>query len=185
LPREAAQPLYAAIVADTGGFRYSQTRPDTLRLAARLLELGVDPWEVASRLFERWAPARMALLGEVLRTMQLELDGRVALVTVDRAMLDRAGASEEMIEGMVNYGRMLDGVLAAALLWEPRSKEGREVKLSLRAATGTDVARVAVALGGGGHRSAAGATLRGPLDEARARVLEALAAALPPPITAS
>jgi phosphoesterase RecJ-like protein len=185
LPREAAQPLYAAIVADTGGFRYGQTRPGTLRLAARLLDLGVDPWDVASRLFERWAPARMALLGEVLRAMRLEHEGRVALVTVDRSMLDRTGASEDMIEGMVNYGRMLDGVLVAALLWEPRSKEGREVKLSLRAATGVDVAAVAVALGGGGHRSAAGATLTGSLDEAGVRVLAALAAALPPLFRAS
>jgi phosphoesterase RecJ-like protein len=178
LPREAAQPLYAALVADTGGFRYSQTRPETLRLAARLLDLGVDPWDVASRLFERWAPPRMALLGEVLRATTVELDGRVTMVCIDRAMLERTGASDDMIEGMVNYGRMLEGVQAAALLWEPTGKAGVEAKLSLRAGAGVDVARVAVALGGGGHRSAAGATLPGTLADARARVLAELARGL-------
>lgn len=174
LPREAAQPLYAALVADTGGFRYTGTKPETLRLAARLLELGVDPWDVASRLFERWAPERMALLGEVLRALKMELGGRVAIVCVDRGMLDRTGATDEMIEGMVNYGRMLEGVEAAALLWQPRDRVG-DVKLSLRGATGVDVAAVAVALGGGGHRSAAGATLRSDLAAARAQVLDELA----------
>ena len=173
LPRDAAQPLYAAIVADTGGFRYSGTKPETMQWGAMLLELGVDAWDVASRLFERWQPERMALLGEVLRAMKLELDGRASVVAVERAMLDRTGATDEMIEGMVNYGRMLEGVDVAALLWEPAGKKG-EVKLSLRGSSGTDVATVAVALGGGGHRSAAGATMRCDLATARTRVMEEL-----------
>lgn len=173
LPRDAAQPLYAAIVADTGGFRYAGTKPETMHWGALLLEHGVDPWDVASRLFERWQPERMALLGEVLRGMKLEIDGRASVVAVDRTMLDRTGATDEMIEGMVNYGRMLEGVDVAALIWEPAGKPG-EVKLSLRGASGTDVATVAVALGGGGHRSAAGATMRCDLATARSRLMEEL-----------
>lgn len=159
VPRDAAQPVYAAIVADTGGFRYSGTNPTTHRLAAQLLEQGVDPWQVASHLFERWAPERMALLGEVLRTMKLELGGRVAIVAVDREMMARTGATDDMIEGMVNYGRMLDGVEIAALLWVPEG--GGDVKISLRSAGRADVAALAIAFGGGGHRAAAGASVRG------------------------
>lgn len=174
LPRDAAQPLYAAIVADTGGFRYSGTKPETMRWGAMLIEHGVDPWDVASRLFERWPPERMALLGEVLRTLKIELDGRAAIVTVERAMLDRTGATDEMIEGMVNYGRMLEGVEVAALIWEPAGKAGVETKLSLRGASGADVASVAVALGGGGHRSAAGATMKCNLATAKKRVMDEL-----------
>lgn len=159
VPRDAAQPIYAAIVADTGGFRYSGTNPTTHRLAAQLLDQGVDPWDVASHLFERWAPERMALLGEVLRAMKLELGGRVAIVAVDREMMARTGATDDMIEGMVNYGRMLEGVEIAALLWVPEA--GGDVKISLRSAGRADVAALAVAFGGGGHRAAAGASVRG------------------------
>jgi len=173
LPRDAAQPLYAAIVADTGGFRYAGTKPETMRWGAMLLDLGVDPWDVASRLFERWPPERMALLGEVLRTMKIEHDGQAAVMVVERAMLDRTGATDEMIEGMVNYGRTLEGVDVAVLLWEPADKPG-ETKLSLRGSSGTDVASVAVALGGGGHRSAAGASMKCDLATARTRVMDEL-----------
>ncbi len=172
VPKAAAQPIYAAIVADTGGFRYTGTRAATHQLAAELLGQGVDPWQVASNLFEKWSLARMSLLGEVLRAMQMEDGGRIAIVCVDRAMLGRSGASDDLIEGMVNYGRMIEGVRVAALLWQPLGRDG-EVKVSLRAGDGADVASVAVALGGGGHRSAAGATLRASLDQARASVLAA------------
>lgn len=168
VPRASAQPIYAAIVADTGGFRYSGTNATTHRLAAQLLEQGVDPWYVASNLFERWAPQRMSLLGEVLRTMRLDDDGKLAIVSVDAAMMERTHASDDMIEGMVNYGRMLEGVEISALLWVPTG--GGDVKISLRSAGGADVAAVAVALGGGGHRAAAGATVRGDLASVEARL---------------
>lgn len=168
VPRPAAQPIYAAIVADTGGFRYSGTNATTHRLAAELLEQGVDPWHVASSLFEKWAPERMALLGEVLREMQLEESGKLAIVRVDSAMMERSRATDDMIEGMVNYGRMLSGVEIAALLWIPRG--GGDVKISLRSAGRADVAAVAVALGGGGHRAAAGASVPGELFSVEARL---------------
>lgn len=168
LPPGAAQPIYSAIVADTGGFRYSGTNPTTHRLAAKLLETGVDPWDVAANLFERWAPERMALLGEILRAMEVDAGGKLAIVSVDRPMMQRTGASDEMIEGMVNYGRMLEGVEVAALLWIPAS--GQDVKVSLRSAGRVDVAAVAVALGGGGHRAAAGATIKEDLATALERV---------------
>lgn len=172
VPKPAAQPIYAAIVADTGGFRYTGTRAVTHELAAELLAQGVDPWHVASNLFEKWSLARMSLLGEVLRAMQMEENGRIAIVCVDRGMMTRSGASDDLLEGMVNYGRMIEGVRVAALLWQPAGRDG-EIKVSLRAGDGADVADVAVRLGGGGHRSAAGATLRASLGDARARVLDA------------
>ncbi len=168
VPPRVAQPIYAAIVADTGGFRYSGTNATTHRLAAQLLERGVDPWHVASNLFEKWAPERMALLGEVLRGMQIDEDGKLAIVCVDAAMMKRSRATDDMIEGMVNYCRMLDGVEIAALLWVPNG--GRDVKISLRSAGRADVAEVAVALGGGGHRAAAGASVSGDLASATARL---------------
>lgn len=177
VPRAGAQPIYAAIVADTGGFRYAGTRAVTHQIAAELLGQGVDPWYVASNLFEKWSLARMSLLGEVLRAMQIEDGGRIAIVSVDRGMMTRSGATDDLIEGMVNYGRMIEGVRIAALLWMPAGKDG-EIKVSLRGGEGVDVSSLAVALGGGGHRGAAGATLKTTLEQARARVLEAARAQL-------
>ncbi len=177
VPRPGAQPLYAAIVADTGGFRYTGTKAITHQLGAELLGQGVDPWFVASNLFEKWSLARMSLLGEVLRAMRMENEGRIAIVCVDRGMMSRSGATDDLIEGMVNYGRMIEGVRVAALLWQPSGKDG-EVKVSLRAGDGADVASVAVALGGGGHKTAAGASLKATLEQARSRVLEAARAQL-------
>jgi len=171
-----AQPLYAAIVADTGGFRYPVTTAATLRIGARLLEAGADPWLVAYHLFEGWEAERLRLLGMVLDTLETELDGKLALLRVTRAMLASCGANDDMVEGMVNYGRMLLGVQVACLLWEwPVALEDGtsriDTKVSLRSRGVIDISRIAVALGGGGHRGAAGAQLPGDLDAARKLVV--------------
>jgi phosphoesterase RecJ-like protein len=177
LPREAAEPLYAAMVADTGGFRYPGTTGDTLRLGAELVDLGVDPWRVASSVFESWPMERLRLLGFAINAIETEFTGRVAILCIPRSMIQRAGATERMVDGMVEYGRMIKGVEVSVMLWErkPRSDEtdyGQLItRLSLRSAGRVDVSRVAVAVGGGGHRVAAGATLSYDLRAARERVL--------------
>ena len=179
LTREAAIPFYAALVADTGGFRYAGTSPATLRLGASLMEIGVDPWEVAYNLFEGWPKARLSLLGAVLETLETHADGKIAILRVSRAMLARTAATDEMVEGLVNYARMLEGVEVAALLWErdpepdPNGKLSPVTKVSLRARRSVDVSQIAVALGGGGHRSAAGANLSCTLDDCRDQVVKA------------
>ncbi len=173
VPTEAAVPLYTAIVTDTGGFRYQGTTPTTMRLAADLVEAGADPWTVAYNVFEGWAPERMKLLGFVLESLETWHAGRIASLTVTRAMMAHTGADDDMVEGLVNYARMLRGVEVAALVWEWRvGADGAPMtKVSLRSRGSIDVSRVAVALGGGGHRSAAGATVEGTVDEVRARVV--------------
>jgi phosphoesterase RecJ-like protein len=177
LPASAAEPLYTALVADTGNFRYPGTTPTTLRLAADLLESGVDPWRVASHVFENWPMERLRLLGFAINAIETEFTGRVAILCVPSSMVERAGASERMVEGMVEYGRMIKGVEISIMLWErrPRSDEtdfGQLAsKLSLRSAGRVDVSRMAALLGGGGHRAAAGATLNCDLRQARELVL--------------
>lgn len=178
LPREAAEPLYTALVADTGGFRYPGTTADTLRLAAELLETGIDPWTVASNVFESWSMERLRLLGFAINAIETEFTGRVAILSVPLTMIERAGATERMVEGLVEYGRMIRGVEISIMLWERRPRTDETdfgnllTRLSLRSAGRADVSRVAVALGGGGHRAAAGATMDIDLKVARERVLE-------------
>lgn len=177
LPKDAAAPLYAAIVADTGGFRYPNTTADTLRQAASLLDLGVDPWNVAFHVFESWPMPRMRLLGCAIDVLETEHDGRIAIQCIPLSMIESVGATQQMIEGMVEYGRRLRGVEIAAMLWEraPRSDETGTgqllTRVSLRSSGAADVSRVAVTLGGGGHRAAAGATVHLDMKTVRERIV--------------
>ena len=174
VPPAAATPLYAAIVADTGGFRYPPTSPRTLRLGAELLEGGADPWQVAYELFEGWTEPRLKLLSAILDTLELDCDGRLAMLRVTRQMLIDNGADDDMVEGMVNYGRMLRGVEIAALLWEypAEAGEGLDLKVSLRSSGRADISKIALALGGGGHKAAAGAQVHMPIQELDSTIRE-------------
>lgn len=169
IPAGAATPIYAAIVSDTGGFRYSTTSPATLRLGARLLDEGVDPWQVAQQLFESWEPARLRLLSAILATYESAFDGRVAIMRVTREMLAICGANDDMVEGMVNYARRVQGAEIGALLWEWEVRDDAgshiETKISLRSSGSADVSVIAAALNGGGHRAAAATQLRVSIDE--------------------
>jgi phosphoesterase RecJ-like protein len=177
LPGAAATPLYAALVADTGGFRYSNTSAGTLRQGAELVGAGADPWDVAYHLFEGYPRERLDLLAETLRTLELALDGRLATLRVSRRMIADAGATEDMVNGLVNYARGVHGVEVAVLLWErePKlSERGRKTpvtRLSFRSRGDVDVGLVATHFGGGGHRNAAGAEVHMNLRETFMRVV--------------
>ena len=148
-----------------------------MRLAATLLESGIDPWRIASQVFENWPMERLRLLGLAINAIETEFTGRVAILCVPQSMLARAGASERMVDGMVEYGRMIRGVEISIMLWErrPRSDEtdfGQLMtRMSLRSAGAVDVSSLAAALGGGGHRVAAGGTLTCDMRAARELVL--------------
>jgi phosphoesterase RecJ-like protein len=174
IPKGAATPIYAAIVSDTGGFRYATTKPATLRLGARLIEAGADPWQVAYQLFERWKPARLQLLSAIIATLEFAFAGRVAIMRVTREMLEICGADDDMVEGMVNYARRVEGAEIGALLWEwpvrDETGERLETKISLRSSGDTDVSTIAAALDGGGHRAAAATQLDMSIEEAEKRL---------------
>lgn len=174
IPDGSATPLYAAIVSDTGGFRYATTKPATLRLGARLIEAGADPWQVAYQLFERWKPARLRLLSAIIATLEFAFDDRVAIMRVTREMLQICSADDDMVEGMVNYARRVEGAEIGALLWEWPVHDARgerlATKISLRSSGQTDVSVLAAALNGGGHRAAAATQLDVPIDEAEKRL---------------
>ena len=182
IPAAAATPLYAAIVADTGGFRYSSTKPATFRLAADLLEAGADPWAVAYELFEGWEPAKIKLLSTVLDTLRLYHDGRLAVLTLTRKTLAACHADDYMAEGLVNYARHLRGVEVGALLWEWPSTDGDSLpttKLSLRSRGEFDVSTIAGVFGGGGHRGAAAAHVSASIDDTNQRLVDEVAKRLP------
>lgn len=173
LTPEVAVNLYTAIVTDTGSFRYSNTTPKTLRVAARLVELGVDPARVATAVYETRELGGLRLLGAILQRVEADPDGAVAWLVIDRAQMASPDLPEA--EEFVNYPRSLRTAKVAVLFRE--LADG--VKVSLRAKGEVNVARIAARLGGGGHPNAAGVILPVGLAEAKALVLGAVREALP------
>ena len=150
----AAYCLYAAIVSDTGSFKYSSTSADTFRVARELILKGVKPAEVAGKLFDNYTLPRLRLFQRVLESLQLEAEGRIALISAPRRLFDETGAATQDTEGFINYPRALNCVQVAAFLKEA---EPGMVSVSLRSkGNSCDVAKVAAKFGGGGHRNAAG-----------------------------
>ena len=171
----AAECIYTAIDTDTGGFRYPNTDAGGLRITAELVELGLETNRVAQRLYESHRFERFRLLGLALDTLERELDGRLALITVTRDMLSRTGADVEDTDDIVDYARGIEGVEVGAFL---REDDDGMVKLSLRSKGGVAVNELARRIGGGGHRCAAGARYRGSLAEARRWIIDAAREAL-------
>jgi bifunctional oligoribonuclease and PAP phosphatase NrnA len=160
--------LFTAIHTDTGSFRYSNTTPRTFRIAAELTAAGADPSLVSDRLYQQRARDTLTQLGEVLRRVEVSEDGRVAWLTVPRGLVSREFLDAE---DLVGYPRSIGGVKVAVLL---REEEPGRVKASLRAKGEVPVNAIAHRFGGGGHENAAGCTLSGSLDEAKAKLLAAV-----------
>jgi phosphoesterase RecJ-like protein len=177
IDRDAATALYVSLASDTGFFRYSNTDAECLLLAGRLVALGgVEPWAIAERLTEDVPMSRYKLLAAALGTLELAADGAIAFMTVTAQMVEACGGGWDDSEGLVNYARAVRGVECGVLL-TPAKQGGTRVSLRSRARR-IDAGRVCLALGGGGHKGAAGCLLDLDLAGARAVITEALASEL-------
>jgi phosphoesterase RecJ-like protein len=170
----SAHCLFVALAMDTGWFRHDNTTPATFDLAGRLVAAGARPTAAYEALFEQNTLARLRLTGLVLSRLKVEHGGRTCHTEIRKEDYTATGAVPQDSEDLVNYTRSVAGVEVGLLFMEqPRGG----VKVSLRARR-LDVGRIAEQFGGGGHRLASGVTLPTTLDEARLRVLAAVAAAL-------
>ena len=177
LTLEIAEPLYAAIQTDTGGFRYPGTTPETHRLAARLLECGVDPQKIYTELFERQSALRLRLTGEILTTLQTSPGGKVAWIQVRRTILDKVSAQMDDADDMVNFTLQLDGVVAGFYFKE---LDTGCTKVSCRSRGDFAIDEFVGKWGGGGHHHAAGVRLSMTIDPAIELVVGAATEALEP-----
>ena len=169
---ETADALYVALVTDTGRFMYENTTPEAHRMAAELIELGVDVHDVYRRLYEDLPFSRLQLLGRALERVS-RYDGGVLTATyLTRADYEETGSMETDSEGIVDHIRSVEGTKVAALVRELLSDDRVGMrKVSLRSTDGTvDVSRIARAHGGGGHRQAAGFSTELPLEELMERL---------------
>lgn len=174
LSTDAAVCIYASILADTGSFRYSSTDPECFRVAAELLEAGVDPWEMTVRVYEQQPLARMRLLADVLGT--LEVHGKLATITITNDMMARAASPIDLTDGFINYARSVDGVEVAASFREPQ--DGGPWRVSFRSRGRVNVAAIAQKFGGGGHHNAAGCSIDGEEAAVRAQIADEIEQAL-------
>ncbi len=166
LTPDACEALYVGLVTDTGRFQYANTTPQALRLAASLVERGIEPARLFALLYERLPLGRQLLLGIALSRARSELDGRLLVTWLERADFDRTGAADSAADGAADALRAVDGAQLAALIREPASPRGGRYKISLRSrADGVDSSAVARVAGGGGHRGAAGFSSDGTIDE--------------------
>lgn len=155
---------YVALSTDTGDFRYSNATGRAFRAAAEMVDAGADPTQVATWVHESRDLASVRLLGEALRTLTIDCDGRLATIEADPAAFERSHATPADSEDIINHPRAIAGVQAVAFFkqWDPGT-----VQVSLRSKGTVDVRRVAAIFGGGGHTNAAGCTINGELSTAR------------------
>jgi len=172
---ETATNLYAALLTDTGSFRHENTTEAALRLAADLVALGADAGWVALKSYKSRSIPQLRLEGMATATTQSESGGRLVWSEITLAMLEEAGATLQEAEGVIDQLQTVDGMKIAIIFKEA----GPElVKISVRSRDEVDSTQVCAPFGGGGHRRAAGAELREPLETARRRVLEVARALL-------
>lgn len=166
---EIAAALYAAISSDSGGFRFSSTRPNTMRIAAELMETGIDFAKINRLLFDSKRPVEVAVERLGYERLKLYFDGRFALVAVTQEDLSEAGASDQDCEQLKHLPRQIAGVQVSAVI----RPNGTEIKCSLRSNEEINVATLAAEFGGGGHFHAAGFSVQGgTVDAVKQTLLE-------------
>lgn len=158
--------LYTTVLTDTGGFCYGSTQASTFGLARDLALAGADPIQIAQNVYFSTPTSKLLLLGAALAKLRHE--ERLAWLWVTSEDMARTGATDEDSEGIVNFALCAAGVEAAVFL---RELPEQRIALSLRSKGRVNVAAIAERLGGGGHESAAGCTLDGPLTRALDEIL--------------
>lgn len=175
LTPEIARPAFVALTTDTGWFRFTSTTAETLRLAARLVEAGVEPDQCYKELYETDSHARLQLIGRALAHSKIERGGRLIHTWIEQADFAAVGALPSDSEDIINMMLSVGGTEMAVILVE---QPDGGFKVSLRSRCAVDCSAVAEQFGGGGHKRAAGAMFHEPLESARQKILDVVRAAM-------
>lgn len=167
--------VYLSLISDTGDFCFSNTRPETLEMAAEILRLGLLPGPFHEQRQSTGTINQLRMRGTVTQQATLHSQGRISLISFTRELFRQTGTGPEDTEGLVNRVLYLRGVQAAIAT---REEDNGSIKFSLRSKGDVNVQAVAVRFGGGGHRNAAGGTLDMSVDEAGRTLVDAVAAEL-------
>ena len=161
--------IYAGIMSDTGSFNYSSTKPSTLVIASKLMELGIDFSYICKRLNDTIKEAKLKLIAYTIDNMEVYYDGKFRYSYVSYEEIKRLGLDEEDAEGMTNYLRMVEGTEVAVAV---RGKSDGTNKVSMRSGGKVDVSKIAILFGGGGHERASGYTMPKDLETSKKELLD-------------
>jgi phosphoesterase RecJ-like protein len=172
-----ATSIYTGILTDTGSFRFSNTNQAAFAISQAMTDAGVEPHNVAQRVFGTYSLGRIKLLNMALNSIEISDNGKLSMMTVTRSMLNTTGTNTEDLDGMINYARRIEDVKVAALIHEIKNGAGKFTNMnryhvSLRSDSSVDVARIAEKFGGGGHASAAGFQIESTLVALKTKIIE-------------
>lgn len=167
--------LYTGVSTDTGCFKFANTTARTHMVAAHLIELNADIQKLNELLFENKSKQRIAIEQMALSTLEYHFGGVCAMICLTREMIANVGANEADLEGITSLPRSIEGILVGLTL---RQQPSGSYKISVRTKVGIDATTIARALGGGGHKQAAGAELMGGLDYVKKALLDEVGKAI-------
>lgn len=169
--KEIAECVYMALVTDTGSFHFSNTTERTLKVASELVKAGVKPAKISEAVYNNYPWSRIELMSQVLETVKRDETGQVAWMRQTLAMREKANAVDGDNNGFVNIPLAAKEVLAVVYMREVGTNDYR---VSLRSKGDINVAKVAEAFGGGGHRNAAGLRIDGDWDKTERELVNAV-----------
>jgi len=175
IDQSIAASLYTGITTDTGCFKYTNVTPATYRIAADLVETGMDAPKINRTMFDTKSRARMEIERRVLDTIEYFYDNRVAAVVITQQMIQETGVLEDDIEGLSSIPRQIEGVLIGATF---REKAAGGYKVSLRAQYPANASKICAKFGGGGHAGAAGCSFDTSIEEAKAQMMRVIGESL-------
>ena len=171
LTEEMSLYLYTALASDTGSFKYENTTPQTMSIAAKLLEKGVNPSLVSTKIFDEISFASLLLLRVCLQNIKIDDTGKIAWMSVDESTLKEYGVKPSELEGYINYAKNVRGVEVGVFFHHTQAGETR---VAFRSKS-VNISTVAFSFGGGGHKRAAGCSLYGKAEEIENDVIQKVA----------
>ena len=170
-----ATSIYTGILADTGSFRFSNTNKEAFAICQEMVELGVDPYNIAQHVYGTYSLSRIKLLNLALDSIELSKNGKLSIMTLTQKMFDETHTQPEDVDGLINYAQRIEDVEVAALIQEhhngkENSRTTNRFHVSLRSDGTVDVAAIASLFGGGGHATAAGFSVESTLSTIKSRI---------------
>lgn len=162
ITKDVAEALYMGMVHDTGVFQYSSTSAQTMRIAGKLMEMGIDFSKIVDETFYQKTFAQNQILGRALQDSYTLLDGKAIASVVTKEIMKSYSVGPKDLDGIVNQLRVTKGVECAIFIYEMGTQD---YKVSLRSNGKVDVNSIAANFGGGGHIKAAGCTVQGDVHE--------------------
>ncbi len=167
--------IYTGLSTDTGCFRYQNMTASVFRVAAELMEMGIDSQKINKLMFETKTKTALKLEMLARETLEYHFNDKCAIITVTQDMYKKSGSNENECYPITALPRQIEGVLVGAVLKE---KKDGTFGVSVRTEEGFDASEICARLGGGGHKGAAGATLKSDYDESKSVLLDSIKTSL-------